>query len=295
MKKVRPDFLICGAAKSGTTALYEVMREHENICMSVPKEPNFFRHNFEKGEDWYSECFSHYDGERLIGEASVSNMVDSKITTKRIGEFYENKKPKIIFILRDPVERVYSDYFDSVKTGKIRHTNGKFGDFIRGKVRKPDPHTNAYHYERVLKRSEYSDQIQNYIESFGIQNLHIIISSDFGKNTEKEANNVLNFLGGVKEFEGLKVVKSNQGSYPNEIYKKTLYLRKVLHNLIPKKIKKKVTGFRRRVKKLLLTGEKPKMSSRDRRFLFNKYEEDIKFVERLLGRDLDEWRKRSHD
>ena len=288
---IKPNFLICGAAKSGSTALYNVISRHKNICMSIPKEPNFFRRNFDKGEEWYSKCFDHYEGENLVGEASVSNMVDTEITIERIKDFLGDKNIKFLFILRNPVERVYSDYFASVKTGKMRHEDGKFSNFIRGKVKKRDPHTTKYHHERVLKRSRYSTQVSVFIKEFGKKNVHIIISKDFLRNTEKEANKALSFLGESDLFDRVGKVKSNEGKYPNEIYEMTLDIRKKMNKYIPNRVKKETSKLRKQVKKILLTGNRPEMKKSDRKFLSDKYEEDIEFVEKIVGRELDEWRQ----
>ena len=51
----KPDFIIIGAAKSGTTTLYEYLCRHPQIFMSTPKEPDFFSldQNYTKGIEWY--------------------------------------------------------------------------------------------------------------------------------------------------------------------------------------------------------------------------------------------------
>ena len=66
-----PTFLICGAPKTGTTALYEYVRQHPDVLMSIPKETGFFHKNYHKGEDWFRSHFNDWEGEEAIGEASV--------------------------------------------------------------------------------------------------------------------------------------------------------------------------------------------------------------------------------
>ena len=53
-----PTFLICGAPKAGTTALYEYVRQHPDVFMSIPKETGFFHKNYHKGEDWFRSHFN---------------------------------------------------------------------------------------------------------------------------------------------------------------------------------------------------------------------------------------------
>ncbi|NER32103.1 MAG: sulfotransferase domain-containing protein, partial [Symploca sp. SIO1C4] len=69
-----PDFLIIGAAKSGTTTLYKYLCRHPQICMSNPKEPDFFAidHIYDQGIDWYSSLFSEARLKQVCGEASTT-------------------------------------------------------------------------------------------------------------------------------------------------------------------------------------------------------------------------------
>ncbi|MCS4136385.1 hypothetical protein GGP44_003063 [Salinibacter ruber] len=81
--------------------------------MSRPKETCFFFEDYEKGIGWFSnECFSHYDGEAAIGEASAGNMMHREVAP-RIKTHCPNAR--LVFVLRDPVERIWSHYrFDMV-------------------------------------------------------------------------------------------------------------------------------------------------------------------------------------
>lgn len=111
-----PNFLIIGAAKSGTTSLYEQLRRHPDVCMPPRrwKEPTFFsehaRGRWARGLDWYCSLFSHHRGEAAVGEASTSY-------TK--APYYGDAADKIasvlpaarlIYLVRDPVDQVISHY-----------------------------------------------------------------------------------------------------------------------------------------------------------------------------------------
>lgn len=80
MEPQKPNFIIIGAAKCGTTALASILDSHPDCCMSRLKEVSFFQDtidfepnpNYEKGWEWYQKAFSHYNGEPIVGEATPS-------------------------------------------------------------------------------------------------------------------------------------------------------------------------------------------------------------------------------
>lgn len=104
-----PNFLIVGAARAGTTSLYYYLKQHPDVFMSPKKEIDFFDvdKNFEKGLDWYERYFEGYTGQKAIGEASPLYMYLEKVP-KRIAKVIPDVK--LIFILRNPVDRAYSHY-----------------------------------------------------------------------------------------------------------------------------------------------------------------------------------------
>ena len=107
-----PTFLICGAPKAGTTALYEYVRQHSDV--SIPKETGFFHRNCHKGEDWFRSHFSDWEGGEAIGEVFVTTM-STPGAEERVAELIPDAR--LIFLLRDPVDRAYSDYSFNVQQG----------------------------------------------------------------------------------------------------------------------------------------------------------------------------------
>ena len=98
---VLPDFFILGAAKAGTTSLFELLKLHPDVFMSSPKEPFFFEYEYEKGLGFYSRTyFRGWNGQKRIGEARVSHLllpfVPGRIRASR-------PEARLIAILRDPV------------------------------------------------------------------------------------------------------------------------------------------------------------------------------------------------
>jgi len=116
-KEQAPDFLIIGAGKCGTTSLYSYLDNHPQILLPNNKEINFFSKNFANGLDWYLSQFPTItDSPSFItGEASPSYFFMPDVP-ERIYEIAPNIK--LIVLLRNPVDRSISAYYQNRKTGK---------------------------------------------------------------------------------------------------------------------------------------------------------------------------------
>lgn len=110
------NLLIPGAPKSGTTALHDALAAHPQICMSRPKEPwFFFGDRFEGGAARHNALFAHAgDTVRVFGESSQGYFADP-VSMDRIAARLE--RPRIILLLRHPVERALSQYRYDVRRG----------------------------------------------------------------------------------------------------------------------------------------------------------------------------------
>lgn len=112
---MRPNFLVLGAAKCGTTSLCTWVGRHPDVMISTPKEPVFFELEYSKGLDYYSETyFKEWDGERAIGEGRVYNLF-LPFVPERIRGALPNAR--LVAILRDPVERAHSHWWHRVTRG----------------------------------------------------------------------------------------------------------------------------------------------------------------------------------
>ena len=110
------NLLIPGAPKSGTTALHAALATHPQICMSRPKEPwFFFGDRFEGGATRHNTLFAHAAQKaKIFGESSQGYFADP-LSMDRIAEHLA--APKIILLLRHPVERALSQYRYDVRRG----------------------------------------------------------------------------------------------------------------------------------------------------------------------------------
>jgi hypothetical protein len=145
---MQPDFFIVGVAKAGTTSLYEWLNRHPQIMMSPVKEPHFFSADcFEPPPGAvtslpeYLKLFESKRGVLVRGEASASYFSHATTVGPRIAELVP--RARIIVVLRDPVERAFSDYLMYCRQG-----------------------VEAYPFLKAIKESKHKDvYIQRYAES----------------------------------------------------------------------------------------------------------------------------------
>ena len=108
------NFIGVGAQKSGTSWIYACLYEHPEICAPI-KEIHFFsRPRYEKGIAWYEKQFDRCAVEKLRGEFSTSYLYTPEAAA-RIHAAYPDAK--IIAVLRNPIDRAYSQYRNAIKAG----------------------------------------------------------------------------------------------------------------------------------------------------------------------------------
>ena len=115
------DFMIIGAQKCGTSSLASMLSQHRQICFCKAKEPHFFSRH----EDWatrldvYHRLFSPRPGQ-LCGEASTSYsfLPEHGPTHERLHEY--NPALRLLYLVRDPVERILSQYNHELLRGWTR-------------------------------------------------------------------------------------------------------------------------------------------------------------------------------
>lgn len=113
--KSKNHFFIIGAQRSGSTILYNLLDSHPDIAMNQPLFPEskyFIKNNSIDKQKFYDQHFDHVTSELILGEKSTS-YCDYPDALQRIYDFDNNAK--IIYIMRNPVERALSNYFYSVK------------------------------------------------------------------------------------------------------------------------------------------------------------------------------------
>ena len=213
-----PNLFIVGSQKCGTTAIAEYFRSHPDIFVPLQKEPWYFcndlSRNFKKIDlDYYLNMYEKSDRERYLLDASPL-YIKSKSAVDEILKV--SPYSKIIIMIRNPIELVYSLYFQLKYN---REEDAKtFEDAISlQKVRKKDPEAtknflfplNAQYFEI----GKTCDDIDRYLRRFGSNNVKIIIFDDFKRDTRSVYIELLRFIGlEIIEPESFEVVNPHKKS-----------------------------------------------------------------------------------
>ncbi|MBW3041831.1 sulfotransferase domain-containing protein [Prochlorococcus marinus] len=293
MKNKLPNFICVGTQRAGTTSFHEILIQNENIFMPKNKEIHFFDKdsNYKKGLEWYLNEFKEAEYEKCIGECTPDYMLYNyvpKRIQKTLGEDL-----KIIFILRNPIERAYSQYNFHLMEGVEKNLS-----FINAiKSENIDKHNSTYNewYSPAyyISRGLYTVQIKRYLEYFKKDNMYFVLFEDlYGTNSHKYINEILNFLkiksnhNNKFHIKGKEEIKIPKNKLINYIFDRTNSRIKIIRKLIPNKLYSRIVRYSR---KHLMT-EPKKLSNKTKLELNNiYYKEEILLLEKLINKDLSRW------
>ena len=197
------NFLIMGAQKSGTSALSFFLSRHPEICMPPAKEAHFFdsdnyddSRSFEEVNREYQKYFPNYSGQKIVGEATPIYMYLPHIVERIHGY---NPKMKLIFILRNPIERAVSHYNMAIRSKK------EFLPFwsaiLIEKIRlwrhrnNFDLNSSSLRFHSYIDRGFYSRQIERAKEYFPLNNMIFIRTEDLWHSHAATLVRIYDFLG----------------------------------------------------------------------------------------------------
>jgi len=274
-----PTFIIAGAQKSGTTSLHYALAKHPDIFMSEPKELNFFNidSNYEKGIEWYSSFFKSWHSEKVAGECTPEYMWD-----KRVAERMPKIIPsaKILFILRNPIDRAYSAYWHAVRYGR---ENLSFEEAIKVEPERMKKDYMTRRYNSYIDRGFYYRQIKPFLKYYDNTKIIILIFEEYKENPIETLIKVTNFFEISHDSSYLSrasIERRNIAMIPRSIKLQSLY--KVLNKHFP--MATRLLG-RLNLKKEVYSP----MAEHVREMLVNKYYESNRQLEELLKKKLIQW------
>jgi hypothetical protein len=219
--KNKPTFLIIGAQKCGTTSLFYYLSQHPQLNLPEIKEIHFFDLAYESGIEWYYRSFPknpflHY---KLTGEASPYYLFHP-LVPERV--FKHLPKIKIIVLLRNPVDRAYSQYNHQRKLGN--ELIQSFEEAIineESRISEEEEKLNlgilneslAFRRYSYLKRGHYSVQIERWLQFFPMSQMLFIKSEDFFENPKIVLYEVYDFLK-IRRILPQKLTPQNSNDYP---------------------------------------------------------------------------------
>ena len=173
--------LIIGAMKSGTTTLYDYLRMHPEICASEVKEPSFFTKPSPSSVQIaaYNTLFAGITPGSWACEASTNYTKHPVFpgVSQRIKAMYPDTR--LIYILRHPVERIYSHYIHNLTQGRECRN---FKDAVLGE----DSH--------YLNVSRYYLQLSQYLDFFPSEHILVLTFEDFIQHSRETLQRVFSFL-----------------------------------------------------------------------------------------------------
>ena len=197
--RVLPDFLILGAQKAGTTALYAYLRWHPEITGPSFKEVSFFDRHYARGERWYRAHLPIRRG-GIVGEASPSYLFHP-LAPERVARMLPDAR--LIALLREPVGRAFSHYQHEVALGReslsFDDAIAQEGDRMQGEVermlRDPAYFSHAWWNYTYVARGRYAEQLERWFAAFPHEQLLVLLTDELAADTAGTYARVLDFLG----------------------------------------------------------------------------------------------------
>ena len=199
---IKPNFLICGTQKGGTKALLQYLVQHPEISM-YPNEINYFSWEYDKDDSWYT---AHFSENKFVGEKSPSYMLIPEVP-ERIHKF--DSEMKLIFILRNPIDRAYSHYWMNVRRGKETRSFSQA-------IREPELE-NKYGINMYLSRGKYKEKLDRFRKYFPEENMLVLSSEELRNDTDSSLLKVQRFLG-FGDFDFDTSINTKVGNKPKSRY-----------------------------------------------------------------------------
>lgn len=292
-----PNLFIVGAPKSGTTALYNYLRQHPDIYFPKQKELYFFCTDFsfklrQMSHKEYLSCFYQSEGFQWRGEATPFYLL-SQDAPHRI--YAMSPEARVIITLRNPVDMMYSLHSQLLYTGA--ETISSFEEALaiepRRRLGQDVPSTAAFS-ERLLYRSiaDYPRQLQRYMEVFDTNQILILVYEELFQDIHRHYDDILSFLG---------LTSTGKTSFsvvnPNKTARFPLLSRVMNHHLLRNSAKQTLpSGVRNFLYKKIMRAnasytQRTPMPERLRASLLEETAPITDEMEVLLGRELPSWRK----
>ena len=293
----KPTFIICGAPKSGTSALFGYLEEHPEVCTATIKEPVFFTRaegqmhtglgvgmlrggTWNRGWAWYESLYEKKEETKVFGEATT-HYLEAEDSPELIHQYLP--EIKLIFLLREPVSRIYSHYWQERKTG-IRLPD--FPTMVADNHPRFQYFSSVSHYEKNLKR---------FLKYFSREQVLVLIHDALREDPLGVFQEVCCFLGVDQAF-----VPSTLGEeFNRQVQPRVALIERwtnglthpVIRENIPPRFRSRLSKIKKSITRLNSTKFLyEKLDPALRMILTPSFEEDVRYVEKLTGTSLDPWR-----
>ena len=288
-----PTFIIVGAAKAGTTALYWYLSEHPDVFMSPVKETFYFAYGVDeqgrllygdpdvhrfpiKTREEYEALFEGAAGAKAIGEASPIYL-ECPQTAERIRGMIP--EARIVASIRQPVDRAYSDYLM----------------YLRRRGRRLDPAADlrpdaawARPDSRWMAVSRYHEQLVRYYDRFPRERIHVALFDDLKRDATRMVQGVFGFVGVDSTFLPDFNTPHAGGGIPRSRFLERVFTSRKLRSWVEPVVSVGAANWVRRLRSRTMR-KPPALPADLRRQLTEPFREDIAKTAALIGRPLDHW------
>jgi hypothetical protein len=288
-----PNFIIIGAAKAGTTALYWYLAEHPAVFMSRLKETNFFAYGLDdagrllygdpdvhrfpvKSLAEYTSLFADAGDATAVGEASPIYL-ECPQAPGRIRDLLP--AVRLVCSLRHPVDRAYADYLMYLLRRRRRFDPAR--DLTAASIwARPD--------SRWMQVSRYHQQLTRFFDAFPRDQIHVFLFDDLKRNEVDAVQGVYRFLNVDPTFLPDFETSHNVGGIPASRFLESVFTSRALRSALDPWIPRRAVDWARRLRTRNMR-KAPPLPPELRRELSSRFRDDILRTGDLIGRNLEHW------
>jgi hypothetical protein len=288
-----PNFIVIGAAKAGTTAMYHYLAEHPQVFMSPVKETNFFAYGLDpsglpvcggpdpqrfpvRTQAEYEQLFSEAGNAVAIGEASPLYL-ECPPAASRIRELLPGAR--ILCSIRHPVDRAYSDY--------QMH--------LRRQGRRLDPARDlkpgaawASPRSHWMQIGHYHEQLSRFFDRFPRQQIHVSLFDDLRRDPSGIMAEIYRFLGVDPSFVPDFETPHAPGGLPMSRILETLFTSRTIQTAVSPWVPRGAANWIKRLRQRNLQPA-PRLPPGLKQELTLQFHDDIRRTSTLIGRSLEHW------
>lgn len=276
-------FIGIGAQKCASSWLYDILADHPEAALSEKKELDFFSYRYEQGYAWYERQFPDKPGTKAVGEISPSYFNEASVPER--ARLY-SPDLRILLSLRDPVERALSQHRHQIRIGSIAGPDYRFETALADNP-------------SYVDQGRYATHLSRWLASFPENQVLVVLMEDIRANPEATARKVYEFLGIDPDHRSAALYEKSNPSYAvrsrgaDAVIQR---LRKSIRRLGLGGVWRALgdSGLRRLYRRMNRKPSEavvPPVPAETLGTLRAVFQDEIRTLEKLLGRNLERWRQ----